>query len=96
MWWNQGAKCPTFPGVGEGPSVGKVLGQAVQGLGNGLEVFACYVALCCSLHSRSFRKGADMFVSINHLVIGKRALWVAPAFMSVKNSCSGKALGKLF
>lgn len=59
MWWNQGAKCLTSPGVGEGPSVETVLGQAVQGLGNDWEVFVYCVALCYSLHSRSFRKGAD-------------------------------------
>lgn len=58
MRWNEGAKCQTSPGTGEGPSVGKELGQAVQGLGNGLGIFADRVALCCSLHWRSFRKGA--------------------------------------
>lgn len=31
-----GATCLTFPGVGEGPSVGEVLGQAVAGAGEWL------------------------------------------------------------
>lgn len=41
-----GAKCLTFHGAGEGPSVGTVLGQAVQALGDDLEVFAYCVASC--------------------------------------------------
>ena len=83
---------PTFPGTGEGLSVGKVLGQAGQGLGGDLEVFVWPCAIPCT--AGVLGKVLVMFVSINHLVIGKRALRVPPAFRSVENSCSGKALHK--
>lgn len=97
MWWNRG-KVSDLPWGRRKPFCRNSAGPGCAGARGWLESICVLCGLVLFIHCTVgvLGKFLIMFVSINHLVIGKRVLWATSAFRSVKNTCSGKAFSKWF